>query len=499
MSCHICTSAHSRLPILCPTCASNRLYQLRLEHTQVLLEKQSLGNQIEIATAHGQNRSRQLLSLDPQTILSQQAGSISREDAVAQQINTLKEEIRAKRADILERKARLARRRSDAESAQYQLGEREAAILTGLQNTTKRTEHLWHTLHSKTAEARIFLCREAAHLYGLRQKTTKKGDASQTYVLGGLAIVDLRDMNGKIPIFWPPSLNLILTISTSLSNIALLLVLVSHYLSLRLPAEIILPHRNHPNPTIYTPAASYDSHHATDGTFIPQPPSSPAVPRPADTRSRPRPLFIDKPLQRLAKEDPSTYFLFLEGATLLAWDVAWLCRTQGINLTSDSCEEVCNIGSGLWQLLVAPPAQTSTLMRAFAGRDTQAKVKPAKDSPQTTIQRMKSFPMLGHYSHGTVHSFLGASEGSEFMRTWKLPTPTKIFDNLKSNLLGEMASAEWEVLEQQEWEDENLENQQPYTPESRTTRLPRPSETNAIPNQSSRPKGTSGWTKLNSR
>ncbi|KAJ6109748.1 UV radiation resistance protein/autophagy-related protein 14 [Penicillium sp. IBT 16267x] len=457
MSCHICTSAHSRLPVLCPTCARNRLYQLRLEHTQVLLEKQSLGNQIEIATTHGHSLN-QLPKTEPgsletdydsscrwalQSILSQQAGSVFREDAVVQQINILKEEIRTKRADILARKARLARRRSDAESAQYQLGEREAAILTGLQNTTKRTEHLWHTLHSSTPAQ----------------------------------------------------------ISTSLSNIALLLVLVSHYLSLRLPAEITLPHRNHPNPTIYTPAASYDSHNATDGNFIPQPSSSPAVSRSADTRPqpRPRPLFIDKPLPRLAKEDPATYAFFLEGAALLAWDVAWLCRTQGINLTSDSCEEVCNIGSGLWQLLVAPPAQTSTLMRAFAGRDTQTKVKPTKDSPQTTIQRMKSFPMLGHYSHGTVHSFLGASEGSEFMRTWKLPTPTKIVDKLKSNLLGEMASAEWELLEEQEWEDGTLELQQPSTPECITTRLPRPSETNETTHQSSRPKGTSGWTKLNSR
>ncbi|KAJ5752370.1 UV radiation resistance protein/autophagy-related protein 14 [Penicillium odoratum] len=490
MSCHICTSVHSRLPVLCPTCARNRLYQLRLEHTQILLEKESISNQIQIAVTHDHSMNQNLkaeagLSETDhdsscrwalQTILSRQAGSISREDAVAQQIKKLREEIEAKRADILERKARLNRRRSDAESAQYQLGEREAAILTGLQNTTKRTEHLWHTLHSKTAEARIFLCREAAHLYGLRQKASRKGSTPAQ-------------------------------ISTSLSNIALLLVLVSHYLSLRLPAEIILPHRNHPNPTIYTPAASYDFHKSTDETYMSQPSSSPSVYRSADTQPqpRPRPLFIDRPLPRLAKEDPATYALFLEGATLLAWDVAWLCRAQGINLTSDSWEEVCNIGSGLWQLLVAPPAQPSTLMRAFAGRDTQNKMKPTKDSPQTTIQRMKSFPMLGHYSHGTVHSFLGASEGSEFMRTWKLPTPTKIADKLKSNLLGEMASAEWELLEEQEWEDGTLENQQPPAAESHTTRLPRPSERtqrteiNEGNNQPSRPKGTSGWTKLNSR
>ncbi|GMF68304.1 unnamed protein product [Aspergillus oryzae] len=107
----------------------------------------------------------------------------------------------------------------------------------------------------------------------------------------------------------------------------------------------------------------------------------------------------------------------------------------------------------MWQLLVAPPAQTSTLVRAFAGRDVQSKVKITRDPPKTIIQRTKSFPMLGHYSHGTVHSFLAASEGTEYTRTWRLPTPTKVADKLKSSLLGEMASAEWEVLEKKEWDN----------------------------------------------
>jgi hypothetical protein len=165
----------------------------------------------------------------------------------------------------------------------------------------------------------------------------------------------------------------------------------------------------------------------------------------------------------------------------------------------------------MWQLLVAPPAQTSTLMRAFAGRDTQAKMKTTKDSPQTTIQRTKSFPMLGHYSHGTVHSFLAASEGVDFMRTWKLPTPTKIADKLKANLLGEMASAEWEVLEEKEWFDGTAETDQPLDsknpPGSSPITHAESAEQGAEGQQASvqtthdgrRPKGTSGWTKLNSR
>lgn len=47
------------------------------------------------------------------------------------------------------------------------------------------------------------------------------------------------------------------------------------------------------------------------------------------------------------------------------------------------------------------------------------------------------------------------------MRSWKLPTPTRAVDKLKSALLGEMASAEWELLEEKEWDDEVQEPAQP--------------------------------------
>ncbi|KAE8408821.1 UV radiation resistance protein and autophagy-related subunit 14-domain-containing protein [Aspergillus pseudonomiae] len=247
-------------------------------------------------------------------------------------------------------------------------------------------------------------------------------------------------------------------------------------------------------------------------------PSSSASSRTADPRPylpRARPLSVDRSLPKLAKEDPGTYALFIEGATLLAWNISWLCRTQGLHITSDSWEEICSIGKHMWQLLVAPPAQTSTLVRAFAGRDIQPKVKITKDSPKTIIQRTKSFPMLGHYSHGTVHSFLAASEGTEFTRTWRLPTPTKVADKLKSSLLGEMASAEWEVLEKKEWDSIPEAPLQPVHASSVNRNGEKgeldmsnmePSEniptSPGFPNEpisSNRLKGTSGWTKLRNR
>jgi hypothetical protein len=125
--------------------------------------------------------------------------------------------------------------------------------------------------------------------------------------------------------------------------------------------------------------------------------------------------------------------------------------------------------------------------------------------------------MLGHFSHGTSHSFLCAVDGTEFMRTWKLPTPVKIFDRLKSVLLGEMASAEWELLEK-DWDDAAEDQPHPTIqeprvgqsnnntglsgetdikshPESMTTTT----EHINAPAEPDRAKGTSGWTKVKSR
>lgn len=100
------------------------------------------------------------------------------------------------------------------------------------------------------------------------------------------------------------------------------------------------------------------------------------------------------------------------------------------------------------------------------------------------------------------------------MRTWKLPTPTKVADKLKANLLSEMTGAEWELLEEQEWEDENAEihsvvnSQHPFSTSKLLGPPPEPSEVSTTPtaavspggsDASRRQKGTSGWTKLNSR
>src|SRR5205085_2914878 len=102
----------------------------------------------------------------------------------------------------------------------------------------------------------------------------------------------------------------------------------------------------------------------------------------------------------------------------------------------------------------------ATPPRAQPSRDSSAQSTPTKAqppsvaSPVLTPSKGRQIPprlALGQFSHGTAHTNLNSADGTDFLRSWKLPGPMKVVDKLKALLLGEMAGAEWEVLEQEEW------------------------------------------------
>lgn len=184
----------------------------------------------------------------------------------------------------------------------------------------------------------------------------------------------------------------------------------------------------------------------------------------ADQRSlpRPRPLYFDKKISALAKEDPVAYAFFVEGITFLAWDIAWMCKTQGLDVGANSWEEVCAVGKNLWQLLVSLPLTSKSPSPAPITKtpSTQEFSRPAisrvpTSTPLNPREEVKSpLAMLGHFSHGTAHSFLAAANGVEYMRGWRLQMPLRVVEKVKAMLLSERTGAEWEILEGNEWEDE---------------------------------------------
>ncbi|KAI9714191.1 MAG: hypothetical protein M1812_006412 [Candelaria pacifica] len=491
MQCHICSRQHGpQLSFNCSTCARSALYGLRVELGQALLDNNTFVRQINpiIASATKEPSSSRAATGQKWSRLSIEEASAKAERSaertleISGHLQILRKEIEEGKAEIAKRKAALAQRRSDASSANHNLKARRAATLETVEKGTKKLNHRWNSLHTKTVEARVFLCREAADLYRLRQRKRKKGGSfKEDYTIGGVGIVDLRDLNSMRPsVTQLVKSNPLITridaspaqITASLTNLAYLLLLASHYLLLRLPAEITLPRKDYPLPTIFSPSSSYLSKKEVPfpGTSLPNSSNnSPSTSRTADLRQqpRPRPLYLEKPLQILAKDNPSTYALFIEGVTLLAWNIAWVCRTQGHNIGSNSWEEVCAMGKNLHSLLTITPSshEATPLHQQPSSRENPS----TKNTPITTKDQLSSSPInrnnnnnnnkqpqivrLGHYSHGTAHSFLNSAQGTEYMRTWPLSSPYKIIDALKANLSNEMGVAEWEYLDPQEWNE----------------------------------------------
>lgn len=213
MSCEICTRSQASA-LLCPTCARICLYQLRIDKARVLLDREHLGQQLQTAVDSKRNSFNDscwlekhdvgMINSSPRLwalhrVGNEHAQSSARIELIANQLQALRSRIEDQRKEISWRKQILSRRRSDSESAVYHLSEREAGVLSGIRNTIKRTDHLWHSSHIKTAEARIFLCREVASLYGLQQKVKRRENSvKETYTIGGVNIPDLKEMNGKL-------------------------------------------------------------------------------------------------------------------------------------------------------------------------------------------------------------------------------------------------------------------------------------------------------------
>lgn len=208
MQCEIChRSASNRLPFNCTFCARDALYQPRIQLAQTLLHTEALGKEVEQSVV-GTSRKEELRpsagtkasdlnhtwtvhrAASDQLILDEKT------QAVLSHVKALREETQKIKTEIAARRVRLLRRRSEFASAKQELSQSQASAVELVDKGIKRTEHRWDIMHNKTAESRFFLCREVALLYGLHQRKRKKGGLGRdVYFIGGVPIVDLRDLN----------------------------------------------------------------------------------------------------------------------------------------------------------------------------------------------------------------------------------------------------------------------------------------------------------------
>ncbi|KAL7939664.1 UV radiation resistance protein and autophagy-related subunit 14 domain-containing protein [Trichoderma chlorosporum] len=472
MECDICHRPHDaqRRPFLCAVDARNRIYDGRMKNLQLMLDNDTLKAQINELLAD----TRPSKHTWDEAVARKEAAE-QKTDQILAAAEQLRGDIKAARDEIQARKAALARRKSNLASVSAGLAERRTKQLKDVEKSVNVLKFRWSQIAEDTASTRTFLCAEAVRLYGLRRVAKKGVTGRYEYSLGRVPIVDLNSMDSLSPE----------AISTSLSHIAHVLMLVSHYLSIRLPAEITLPHRDYPRPTMFTIQNSYRHLDVSfPGSLVTAPLSD--TPSANSHVPRPRPLFVDKPLPQLSKEDPAAYSLFLEGVTLLAYDVAWLCCSQGVSVGDrTSFEDICNMGRNLYNLLMNN--QFSGAINGFApGVNDDHFGGQNADEKQSWI---------GRFAHGTTFYSLADDEGTEFIKSFKLPNPLKLADKLKKKLLGDAPAPDWEVLGDDEWRDEGLIGNGAFDPKGLGGRNGGIQDVKGSPRTSN----SNGWMKVKSR
>lgn len=217
MQCDVCQRAvSSKLPFNCTMCARDSLYQPRLKYAQLLLEKESIEKQVE-RSVHGTTKASKKSSssgqekegISPAWIVrrasAEQTTCEEQTDTIQAHVQILRQETQLMKTDIAARRKALEQKRSELASAKQELSHFQETAPEPLRKTIRRITYRWDTLHSKTAEGRVFLCREAADLYSLQHHRRKKGSKTRdTYTIGGVPIADLRDLNSEFLILTFP-------------------------------------------------------------------------------------------------------------------------------------------------------------------------------------------------------------------------------------------------------------------------------------------------------
>ena len=177
----------------------------------MLLEKERLGRKIEnVVTTHPQGSEKLdkksknedtglSQAWSQETVKARKVDSEERAGEIQKHILILREEVKTARDEISQRKARLEKQREEFESIKASLPARRTAVTNKLADSMRKGSQSWLAIHKRTTDTRAFLCREAALLYGLVQKKkTRGGVLVDQYSIGGLPVVDLKDINSTL-------------------------------------------------------------------------------------------------------------------------------------------------------------------------------------------------------------------------------------------------------------------------------------------------------------
>ena len=210
MDCDICRRAHhpKRLPFLCAVDARNILYEGRLANANTLIEADDLQSRVDKllsdsdASAGADAAAAATAAVDrssrayTENCSSEEHQARERTERIMASADKLRDDVAAARREIEERKANIARQKSDLATASQGVAARRNRQLDEVKKAIKMTKFRWDREYDAMTQYRAALCMEVAKLYRL-QRVRRGNPARFEYKIGGIEIIDLHNLNSE--------------------------------------------------------------------------------------------------------------------------------------------------------------------------------------------------------------------------------------------------------------------------------------------------------------
>lgn len=202
MSCDICQRAHhpKRLPFFCVVDARNALYEGRLANATTLIEADELESRISKLLSDNDTSGESASAIErssriyTENCASEEHKARERTERIMASADKLRDEIAAARRMVEERKASIARKKSELAAASQGVLVRRNRQLDEVRRSNKMAKYTWDREYGAMTQYRAALCMEVAKLYRL-QRVRRGSPARFEYKIGGIDIIDLHHLN----------------------------------------------------------------------------------------------------------------------------------------------------------------------------------------------------------------------------------------------------------------------------------------------------------------
>lgn len=201
MNCDICQRVHhpQRLPFLCAVDARNELYEGRVANAKVLMEMEAIESRVnkllsDTEVVRNSSATRRDSRPYVENCVSEECKAKERTERIIASADKLRDEVAAAKREIRERRATIARKRSELAAVSQGQPARRNRQADEIRKATKMAKYHWDREYEAMTQYKAALCMEVAKLYRL-QRVRRGNPVRFEYKIGGIDIVDLQNMN----------------------------------------------------------------------------------------------------------------------------------------------------------------------------------------------------------------------------------------------------------------------------------------------------------------